>query len=29
MANKKFDKLKSDVNEFVDKKMPKTEAVNK
>ncbi len=29
MANKKFDKLKSDVNEFVEKKMPKSEAVKK
>lgn len=29
MANKKFDKLKSDVNDFVEKKMPKSEAVNK
>lgn len=29
MANKKFDKLKSDVSEFVENKMPKAEALKK
>lgn len=29
LANKKFDKLKSDVSEFVEKKMPKAEAPKK
>jgi len=29
MANKKFNKLKSDVSEFVEKKMPKAEAIKK
>ncbi len=29
MANKKFDKLKSEVSEFVEKKIPKAEAIKK
>jgi gas vesicle protein len=29
MANKKFDKLKNDVSEFVEKKMPKSGTINK